>query len=135
VPYLFDPSYDARREIRQYRISSSGERNMMSEPEFETKDGSLKYELSEKQAKLLQYLKSKLSVPIEDLSESMVEVRGLIDAGLAKLKIEQRPWGIEFSVVTCTTEVHMNKNHEERKQPSGTEARALPSRIKMSWGL
>ncbi len=59
--------------------------------------------LSERELRLLRELQTRSLLDLGDLREQVSEARSLIDAGLAKLTIVQRPWGLEFLLqrVSC----------------------------------
>jgi hypothetical protein len=45
---------------------------------------------------LLALIRSKASVPLEEVSDRLDDARSLIDAGHARLLVKQNVWGMEF---------------------------------------
>jgi hypothetical protein len=54
------------------------------------------------QERLLGLIRSKASVPMEETSDGIDDVRSLIEAGHIELLVKQHVWGVEFALVLRT---------------------------------
>jgi collagenase-like PrtC family protease len=65
---------------------------------YEQVSSFLEDNLNEDQKKLYSDLEEKTTINMEDLQERIDDVKKLIDTGIARLRIVQSFWGVEFLV-------------------------------------
>ncbi len=77
----------------------------MSENGASGQEPAITERLTPEQERLVQRIRSRRSLPMEEVSDQIDDVRSLVRAGRVLIEIRQFVWGLEFALALSTTTV------------------------------